>query len=195
MINEEKLLEEVHKEEDGGDFAIDAFSFSNGGVVGVANGAVGLDFPDGRVVGISNGAIGFDLANGGVVGVADGAVGLDLADAGVVSVADGAVRFDFADGGVVSVADGAVALNFSDGSIVGVAKGLGFEGGRHEQQEGEEEGNDVFHRSGWAAMIWLHTEQKTRAAAEPLLAEKGWEPYLGPRLVVTRMAPLAPREP
>ena len=121
MINEEKLLEEVHKEEDGGDFAIDAFSFSNGGVVGVANGAVGLDFPDGSVVGISNGAIGFDLA----------------------------------DGGVVSVADGAVALNFSDGSIVGVAKGLGFEGGRHEQQEGEEEGNNVFHRSGWVAMIWL----------------------------------------
>ena len=103
--------------------------------------------------------------------------------------------FGFADGGVVSVADGAVALNFSDGSIVGVAKGLGFEGGRHEQQEGEEEGNDVFHRSGWAAMIWLHTEQKTRAAAEPLLAEKGRVPYLGPRLVVTRMAPLAPREP
>ena len=103
--------------------------------------------------------------------------------------------FGFADGGVVCITDGAVALNFSDGSIVGVAKGLGFEGGRHEQQEGEEEGNDVFHRSGWAAMIWLHTEQKTRAAAEPLLAEKGRVPYLGPRLVVTRMAPLAPREP
>ena len=160
MINEEKLLEEVHEKEDGGDFAIDAFSFSYGRVVGVANGAVGLDFPDGSVVGISNGAIGFDLADGGVVGVADGAVGLDLADADVVGVANGAVRFDFADGGVVSVADGAVALNFSDGSIVGVAKSLGFEGGKHEQQEGEEEGNNVFHRSGWAAIMWLYTEQK-----------------------------------
>ncbi len=195
MINEEKLFEEVHEEEDGGDFAIDAFGFAYGRVVGVANGAVGLDFPDGCVVGIANGTIGFDLAYGGVVGIADGAVGLNFADAGVVGVADGAVGLNFADAGVVGVADGTVGFDLADGSIVGVAKGLGFEGGRHEQQEGEEKGNNVFHRSGWAAMIWLHTEQKTRAAAEPLLAEKGWEPYLGPRLVVTRMAPLAPREP
>ena len=172
MINEEKLLEEVHKEEDGGDFAIDAFSFSNGRVVGVANGAVGLDFPDGSVVGISNGAIGFDLADGGVVGVADGAVGLDLADAGVVGVADGAVRLNFADGGVVSVADGAVALNFSDGSIVGVAKGLGFEGGRHEQQEGEEEGNNVFHRSGWVAIYGCMLNEKTRQRLNRCLRRK-----------------------
>ena len=155
MINGEKLLEEVHEEEDGGDFAIDAFCFAYGCVVGVANCAVGLDFPDGSVVGIANGAVGFDLANGGVVGIANGAVGLDFADAGVVGVADGAVGFDLADGSVIGVADCAVALNFSDGSIVGVAKGLGLEGGRQEQQEGEEEGNDVFHRGGWAVMTWL----------------------------------------
>ena len=156
MLLEEVLLEEVHEEEDGGDFAIDAFGFADGGVVGVADGAVG-----------------FDLSDGGVVGIADGAVGVNFADGGVVGVADGAVGFDLADGSVVGVADGAVAFDLADGGVVGVAKGLGFEGGRHEQQEGEEEGNDVFHRSGWAAMIWLHTEQKTRAAAEPLLAEKG----------------------
>ncbi len=170
MINEEKLFEEVHEEEDGGDFAIDAFGFANGGVVGIADGAVGLDFADGGIVGVANGAVAFYLADGGIVGIADGAITIDLSYAGVVGVADGAVGIDFSDGGVVGIADGAVALNFSDGGIVGIAQGLGLDGRHQEEGKSEEKGKDGFH--------W-----------------NGCDFYLGPRLVVTRMAPLAPREP
>ena len=127
-----ELLEEVHEEEDGGDFAIDAFGFAYGGVVGVANGAVGVD-----------------LAEGGVVGVADGAVGVDFAKGGVVGIADGAAGVDLAYGGVVGVADGAVGVNSAYGGVVGITDGLRLEGHREEKQEGEEEEKDVFHMNRW----------------------------------------------